>query len=289
MKPAPFRYVRATSVEHVLSVLNSEDNVRVLAGGQSLIPAMNLRMAQPECLVDINAVSGLGHIRDEGADITIGALARHNAIQGSTLVREHCPLLAEAYGLIANKTVRNRGTLGGNVCHADPASESPAVLLASDATFVIQSTAGERRVGARDFFAGIFETAVGQGELLTEIRIPKRPLGEGWSIMEVSPRRGDFAIALVAGNLLTDGRACRRLRLAAAGIGDRARRIESVESYLQGKTLDQEALNQAALKALEGVDPFGDHHADSNYRRDLVATLTRRVILKALERAGEGG
>jgi carbon-monoxide dehydrogenase medium subunit len=289
MKPAAFRYLRALSVESALVALASEADAKIIAGGQSLIPMMNLRVVQPACLIDINRLSELDYIRDAGDVIAIGALARHNSIRSSPLVARHCPLLAEAYGLIANKTVRNRGTLGGNVCHADPASEGPAVLLATDATLVVRGAGGERTIPAQEFFRGAFETAVAMDELLTEIRIPKRGDHEGWAILEVSQRKGDFAMALVAATLVLDGKTCNKLRLAAAGIGDRAQRIRAIEALLEGKEVGENMFGEAAAIAHDAVEPLADHHADAGYRRDLLSALTKRALAKASGRAGAGG
>jgi carbon-monoxide dehydrogenase medium subunit len=289
MKPPAFRYVRALSVESAIAALASEADAKIIAGGQSLIPMMNLRAVRPACLVDINRLSSLDYIRDAGAVLAIGALARHNNIRSSPLVTRHCPLLAEAYGLIANKTVRNRGTLGGNICHADPASEAPAVLLATDATLVVRGASGERTIPAHEFFRGTFETAVARDELLTEIRIPKRSDHEGWAILEVSPRKGDFAMALVAVTLVLNGRACSKLRLAAAGVGDRAQRIQAVEAFLEGKEVGENMFVGAAGIARDAIEPLADYHADAGYRRDLLSALTKRALAKASERAGSGG
>jgi carbon-monoxide dehydrogenase medium subunit len=289
MKPPAFRYVRALSVESAVAALASEADAKIIAGGQSLIPMMNLRAVRPACLIDINRLSSLDYIRDAGDVLAIGALARHNSIRSSPLVARHCPLLTEAYGLIANKTVRNRGTLGGNVCHADPASEGPAVLLATDATLVVRGAGGEHTIPAQEFFRGTFETAVARDELLTEIRIPKRSDHEGWAILEVSQRKGDFAMALVAATLVLNGKTCSKLRLAAAGIGDRAQRIRAVEALLEGKEVRENIFDEAAAIAHDAIQPLADYHADADYRRDLLSALTKRALAKASGRAGSGG
>jgi carbon-monoxide dehydrogenase medium subunit len=288
MKPAPFRYLRPSTITDALAALASEAEAKVIAGGQSLIAMMNLRAVQPKCVIDINRLVELDYIREDGDALAIGALARHNAIKASPLVAQYCPLLTEACGYIANKTVRNRGTLGGNVCHADPASETPAVLLATEATLVARSIGAERRLPAEEFFRGIFETALGPNELLTEIRIPKRVDREGWAIEEVSPRKGDFAMAVVAATLVIEGTTCKRLRLSAAGIGDRARRIRPAEQFLQGRQIEEGTLQETAAVARDAVDPFTDHHADAAYRHDLVFALTKRAVAKAFAQV-QGG
>jgi carbon-monoxide dehydrogenase medium subunit len=249
---------------------------------------MNLRLVRPSTLIDINRIAELDYIHEEDDTIAIGALTRHNAVRASPVIARYCPLVTEAYGLIANKTVRNRGTIGGNICHADPASENPAVLLAMDATLVIRNANSERRARAQNFFHGIFQTAVASDEMLTEIRIPKRIDREGWAILEVSPRKGDFALVVIAASLVAEGSACRQLRLSAAGIEDKARRILPAEQSLQGREVVESALELAASVARDSVHPNSDHHADSAYRRDLVYTLSKRAMAKAFARAIAG-
>ena len=197
MKPARFRYLRATSIDAALQALADDPDARVLAGGQSLIAMMNLRLVKPACLVDINRIPDLSHIREGGSGIVIGALARHNDVKHSALVEARCPLLTEAYESIAHHTVRNRGTLGGNLCQADPSSETPAVMIAVGATLVLRSVRGSREVAAEDFFLGPYETAARQDEMLVEIRLPGLAR-DGWAFAEISNRHGDFAIAVVA-------------------------------------------------------------------------------------------
>ena len=200
MKPAPFHYLRAASVDDALQALADNPDARILAGGQSLIAMMNLRLIKPACLIDINRIAHLGYIREDGDGVAIGALARHNDVKHSPLVGARCPLLTEAYESIAHHTVRNRGTLGGNLCHADPSSETPAVMIAVGATLVLRSLRGSREVAAEDFFLGTYETAAQQDEMLVEIRIPGRG-AHGWAFAEISNRHGDFAIAVIAATL----------------------------------------------------------------------------------------
>ncbi len=281
MKPAPFQYIRASSIEDAVSALAEDGETRVLAGGQSLIAMMNLRLVKPERLIDINRLSMLDYLRLEDGVLEIGALTRHETIKASPLVAEYCPLLAEAYRFVAHKAVRNRGTIGGNLCHADPASETPAVAIAVGATLLLRSAGGERSVDAEDFFLGLYETATRPDELLTEIRIPSRVVGEGWAFAEVSPRQGDFAIVAIAATLgLEDGKAA-SAGLVCAGVGDRARRIEAAEQAIIGSRVDEGSIDAAAAAARAAVDPQGDFHADPEYRRDLVATLTRRALGQA--------
>ena len=285
MKPARFRYLRAASVDEALQALADNPDAQILAGGQSLIAMMNLRLVKPACLIDINRIPDIGYIREGGDGIAIGALARHNDVKHSPLVRARCPLLTEAYESIAHHTVRNRGTLGGNLCHADPSSETPAVMVTMDATLVLQSLRGRREVGAEDFFLGTYETARQQDEMLVEIRIPSRG-AEGWAFAEISNRHGDFAIAVIATTLtLADGR-CEAARVVASGVGEYAARLVPAEEALIGGPIDDARLDAAAAAAVGAVDPHSDSHANAAYRRDAIAALTRRTVRLAAERCG---
>ena len=285
MKPARFRYLRAESVDDALQALANNPDAQILAGGQSLIAMMNLRLVKPACLIDINRISKLGYIREDGDGIAIGALARHNDVKHSPLVQARCPLLTEAYESIAHHTVRNRGTLGGNLCHADPSSETPAVMVATGATLVLRSVSGSREVAAEDFFLGTYETARRQDEMLTEIRIPGRS-ADGWAFDEISNRHGDFAIAVIATTLrLANGR-CESVRVVASGVGEHAARLAQAEAALIGSEIDDARLDAAAAAAAGAVDPHSDSHADAAYRRDAIAALTRRTVRRAAERCG---
>jgi carbon-monoxide dehydrogenase medium subunit len=284
MKPAPFRYVRAHSVDDAVAALARDSEAKVLAGGQSLIAMMNVRAAKPECLVDINALSALDYIRVKDGGLAIGALTRHETVKSSPLVAEHCPLLAETYLWIAHRAVRNRGTYGGNLCHADPASENPAVALAVGATMVLKSAKGERTVPADDFFKGLYQTAARQDELLVEVRLPSRPKGQGWGFAEVSPRKGDFAMTAIAVTLELSGGTIKTARLAYTGIADRAIRLAAVEAAVIGKPATDETFAAAGETARKAINPPSDFHADVAMRRDLAATLTRRALAAAMSR-----
>ena len=285
MKPARFRYLRAASVNDALQALADNPDAQILAGGQSLIAMMNLRLVKPACLIDINRVPEIGYIDEDGDGVAIGALARHNDVKHSPLVHARCPLLTEAYESIAHHTVRNRGTLGGNLCHADPSSETPAVMVATGATLVLQSLRGQREVGAEDFFLGTYETARRQDEMLTEIRLPGRG-ADGWAFAEISNRHGDFAIAVIATTLtLANGR-CEAARVVASGVGEHAARLRPAEDALIGGPIDDARLDAAAAAAAGAVDPHSDSHADADYRRDAIAALTRRTVRRAAERCG---
>lgn len=289
MKPAPFKYLRASSVDEAVNALQTEDEARVLAGGQSLIAMMNLRAVYPKCLIDINSIGELDYITERGDDIAIGALTRLNTLKGSAVIAEFCPLLEEALGLVANKTVRNRATIGGNVCHADPASEIPAVLIAAGAHMVIKGSGGERTVDAGNFFQGMYTTAVEENELLVEIRIPKQRQNAGAAIAEFSSRRGDFGIAVVVAYLEIEDGICSDVLLVVTGVGPHAARIEAAEALLRGQAANEETIEAAGRAAYEAVEPTSDFHADEIYRRELVETLTRQVLGLAAARAeGKG-
>jgi len=285
MKPPPFEYLRPTDVEGVLAALTQDsDETKILAGGQSLVPMMNLRIVAPKRLVDINRVPGLDRIAIDGDWFVIGALARHSDVLASPAVRQHAPLVVAAYRHVAHRPIRNRGTIGGNLAHADPASELPAVMLALDAEIVLRSRNGERQVPAESFFLGTFETAARADELLTAIRIPLASGNRRWGFEEMSQRQGDYALVAVAATFDLDSGRCGHSRLAYAGVGDHAMRIPAAEAALDGASPHEAAFEAIAAKAAEAVNPPEDVHADAAYRRDLVRFLTRRALTAAARR-----
>lgn len=285
MKPPPFEYLRPTNLDGLLAALAQDsDGVKILAGGQSLVPMMNLRIVAPKRLIDINRIGGLDHIRVDSDRLVIGALARHSDILASSVVKRHMPIIVAAYRQVAHRPIRNRGTIGGNLAHADPASELPAVMLALDAEMVLRSQTGERRVPAESFFLGTFETAMRSDELLTEIRIPLARPGRRWGFEEMSQRQGDYALVAVAATFDLDGGVCARIRLAYSGVSAHALRIPDAEAALTGRTPDEGAFQEAARIAAEAVNPIEDLHADAAYRRDLVRSLTRRTLIAAAHR-----
>ena len=288
MKPPPFEYLRPADLDSVLAALaEPSDETKILAGGQSLVPMMNLRILAPKKLVDINRVPGLDRIGIDGDWLMIGALARHTDVLGSPVVRQHAPLVIAAYRHIAHRPIRNRGTIGGNLAHADPASELPSVMLALDAEMVLRSRNGERRVAAESFFLGTFETAARADELLTAIRIPLASGSRCWGFEEMSQRQGDFALVAVAATFDVEVGRCARPRLAYAGVADRAVRIPAAEAALEGAGLHEATFEAVAAKAADAVNPLEDIHADAAYRRDLVRALTRRALTAATRRGPE--
>ncbi len=285
MKPPPFEYLRPTDLDSVLAALAQDSSeTKILAGGQSLVPLMNLRIVAPKRLVDINRVPGLDRIGIDGDQLTIGALARHTDVLSSPIVGQYAPLVIAAYRHVAHRPIRNRGTIGGNLAHADPASELPAVMLALDAEMVLRSRNGERRVPAEKFFLGTFETAVRAAELLTVIRIPLASGSRRWGFEEISQRQGDFALVAVAATFAVDGGRCAHTRLAYGGVADHAVRLAAAEAALDGESPREAVFEEVAAKAAEAVNPPEDVHADAAYRRDLVRTLTRRALSAAARR-----
>ena len=285
MKPAAFEYVRPGSLNEALQALGRHaGNAKILAGGQSLVPMMNLRMVHPAVIIDINRVPGLGGIRTDGNELVVGALARHSALRESPIVATHCPLMSEAYQYVAHKPIRNRGTLGGNISHADPASEMPAVLVATDATIVVKSAKGERKIAAANFFVGLMQTALQTGEMVTEIRIPIATANQGWAFEEAANRKGDFAMAAIAATLTLAGGVCTQAAVAVAGMGERATRLSALEDLLERKPLDDDLIMRAALLAKNCVSPGASYHADEDFKRDLVEALAARALTKARAR-----
>ena len=282
MIPAPFDYELAESVDHALQLLGSREDARPLAGGHSLLPLMKLRFAAPSLLVDIGRLSDLAHVRDDGDRIAIGALGRYSELERDDLLRRHCPLLAHVCGLIGDPQVRHRGTIGGSAAHGDPASDLPAVLVALDADLVVRGPDGERTVPARDFFRGLFETALGPGELLTELRVPKLGAGTGWSYQKFTRRAQDWAIVGVAAVARRANGAMEEAAIALTNMGPAPVRASAVEQALAGAT--PEAIPQAAETAAEGTSPPSDTNGTAEYRQHLARVLVRRALEEALAR-----
>jgi carbon-monoxide dehydrogenase medium subunit len=290
MKPAPFRYLAPTSIDEALAALAEHGHdAKLLAGGQSLIPTMNFRLAQPEVLIDLNHIPGLGYIlpTDDGR-LRIGAMTRQREVEKSSLIRERAPLLSAAMPLIAHVQIRNRGTIGGSLAHADPAAELPAVAAALGATLVVKWPGGERRVAVDDFYVGLFATALAEDEMLAEIDVPPNPPRSGFSILEVARRHGDYALAGVAVQVEMDERGqCSAARLVYFSVGEGPVMARSAAAMLHGEqpslALIEAAAHQAAMVDL---DPPGDIHATARYRRHLAQVLGRRALLEAFGRAG---
>ena len=258
-----------------------------LAGGQSLVPALNFRLAQPAVLIDLNTIPDLGGIRrHDDRTLRIGALTRHAAVERDALVERHQPLIREAMPYVAHPQIRNRGTLGGNLSHADPASEMPAIVLALGGRLRAQSADGERWIAAADFFVGALTTALAADEMLAEIELPDLPPGAGTCFMEVSRRRGDFAMMGVAAVVALDANgACTDARLAYCGAGDGPVNAGEAAAFLIGGGVGEADIEEAAALAQRAVDPLGSIHASKEYQRHLAGVLTRRALRTAVERA----
>ena len=284
MKPAAFEYHRPATRTEALALLEQHGgDAKPLAGGQSLIPAMNLRLATPAVLVDLNRVSDLAYIRIDAGVLRIGAMTRHRDVERSDDVRRVAPLLFEAMPFIAHAAIRTRGTIGGSLAHADPAAELPAVMLALGARLRLDSTRGTREVPAADFFTGLFSTLLEPGELVAEIQIPAGAAVDvrtGTGFAEFSRRHGDFAIAGVAARVIADDRGrCASARVALFGVGDRPMFAAAAVRTLKGQTVSVDLIRAAAdATAREDIDPTSDIHASSRYRRHLAGVLTRRVL-----------
>ena len=287
MKPAAFSYLAPTSVPEAVKMLGDHaPDALLLAGGQSLVPMMNFRLARPTVLVDLNQIAALAYIRDDGDQLAIGAMTRERTIENSDLVRQACPLLHDATLNIAHLPIRTRGTIGGSIANADPAAEYPATVLALDAKLVAHSVRGERRIAAAEFFDGVLSTALEPDEILTEIVVPKPPEGSGAAFVEISRRHGDFALAGVAAQITFNGDTVTDIRLAACGVGAGPIRLTNAEAEIRGGGVTEETLARASAAACGAVDPDGDVHATAAYRRKLAGVMTRRALFKAVERAG---
>jgi carbon-monoxide dehydrogenase medium subunit len=279
MKPVPFEYHRPASLAETFDLLDRYgDDGRLLAGGQSLVPALNLRLAVPRAVIDINRIPDLDAIRVTGEGLVIGALARQEALERSPLVREHAPLIASALPHVGHSAIRARGTIGGSLALADPAAELPACVVALGVTIRVGRRGGTRDIAADDFFRGIYTTALGPGEIVTEILVPRPAAGWRWGFDELARRHGDFALAGVAAGARVESGVVAEITLVFFGVGTRPVRARRAEAALAGRRADAEAL-AAAGRALDGdLDPPGDVHGSPALRRHLARVLLARVV-----------
>ncbi|MEO8289205.1 MAG: xanthine dehydrogenase family protein subunit M [Chloroflexota bacterium] len=291
MKPAPFDYYAPDMREEALLLLSRYGgDAKPLAGGQSLVPSMNFRLAQPSILVDLNGVGDLFgiHIPEEGG-LRIGAMTRQRVVERSPLVRQHAPLVSEAMPYIAHPQIRNRGTFGGSLAHADPAAELPALALALEAQFRVQSSSGERMIPAADFFLGLFTTALEPDELLVDVTLPALPPRTGTAFEEFARRHGDYALAGVSAVVtLADDGTVSAARVVLFSVGDMPVLASSVDAMLVRVVPTTEAIDAAAEAVNADIEPQSDIHATDAYRRHIAGVLTRRVLRKAVERARGG-
>jgi carbon-monoxide dehydrogenase medium subunit len=283
--PAPFQYERATTVEGAIEALQRlGSEARVIAGGHSLLPMMKLRLASPEHLIDINDLHELAYIREEGGEVRIGALTRHVDLLDSELLGRLFPVFRDAEEVIADPVVRNRGTIGGSLCQADAAEDLSAVCSAIKASAVIRGASGERVVGLDEFHIGPFMTAVGEGEILTEVRIPVRP-GAGSAHVKVERRAGDWAIAAASAAVWMEGGTIADAGLALSAVGPTTVHVSRAEELLRGKAPSDELFAEAGEIASEDCTPFPDGRGPVDYKRHLAGVLTKRALRRAAARA----
>ena len=292
MKPAPFDYYSPASIDEALSHLSEHGyDAKLIAGGQSLIPMMNFRLAEPSILIDLNRIDALAYIEPNGKDgLRIGAMTRHHALETDPQIAEHAPLLYEVMPLIATPQIRSRGTIGGSLAHADPSAELATLSVALDAEFLLRTKEKTRTVLARDFFVGMFTTLLEPDEMLVEITFPPMTSKTGWSMKEIARRAHDFALVGVAALVsLGDGGKCERARLVFMSVGDGPVEAPLASEMLAGQSLSTEIFEAAAEKASsEEIDPGGDIHASADFRRHLARVLTVRALEEAFSRAKNG-
>ncbi len=289
MKPPPFEYVAPRTLDEALDVLAERGfDAKILAGGQSLVPILNFRLAAPAVLVDVNRIPGLDSVRETDAGgVAIGALVRQRRLERDPAVARRAPLVAETAPFIAHPQIRNRGTVGGSLAHADPAAELPAVALATRATFRVRKRDGERRVAAKDFYVSLMTTDLAPEEMLVEAELPPMPPRTDWAFKEFARRHGDYALAGVAALVsLDDGGACREARLVFLSAGDVPMEAAAAGALLAGEEISEKSIAEAAALAAEKeIEPSGDIHASADYKRHLAAVLARRALREAAERA----
>ena len=284
MIPAAFEYFSPASVDEAVALLREHSDAKVLAGGQSLMPVLRLRLAAPESIVDIGKIDELRGVRDDGDALVIGAMTPHSTVQSDPLVGEHARLISLATATIADPQVRHRGTFGGSLAHADPAGDLPAVAVALDASFVIAGPGGRRTVAAPDFFQGVFSTALGEDELLVEARVPKYT-SWGAHYEKFNRVAQQWSIVAVAAAVRLDGDSIAEARVGLTNMGSTPIRAIAVEDALIGRPATAEAVREAAARAADGTSPATDLNGDAEYRRHLATVLTRRAVLAA---AGTG-
>lgn len=283
MKPAPFDYIRATSIDEAVAALAANGEAKLLAGGQSLVPMLNFRLIDAPLFVDINGIESLSGI-EETADggLRVGALTRHYALETSDSVRSRFPVLHEAMKHVAHLAIRNRGTIGGSLSHADPAAELPAMSVLLDAVIETANPAGGRRIAAREFFLAPLTTALDPDEIVVAIDFPGLPGAAGWGFEEFAQRRGDFAVAGAAAIVVREGGKVTGARIALMGVHDTPVRAAAAEQALMS-----DGIEAAAAAAQEAAEPTNDLHGSADYRRHLVGVLTRRALTAAVGRAGQ--
>lgn len=289
MIPPAFEYLRPKTVPEAIAMLQQHgDDAKVLSGGQSLIPMMKLRLARPSHLIDINRISGLSYVKEDGGFLKIGGLTREAEVEASAVVRQKYPILIDTATVIADPQVRNLATVGGNLAHGDPANDHPATMIALGAQIVATGTKGERVIPIDSFFKSLFETDLKHDEILTEIRIPVPPAKSGGAYFKLERKVGDFATAAVAVQLTLDASGTvQKIGIGMTNVGPTPLRAKKAEAALTGKKPDQATIEQAAKLAADESQPSSDLRGPAEYKRGLIKEFTRRAIAKALERAGK--
>jgi CO/xanthine dehydrogenase FAD-binding subunit len=286
MKPPLFDYVVPASIDRAVAALaEAGGDAKILAGGQSLVPMLNFRLLRPAVLVDINRIPDLAFIEENAVSVRIGAMTRHYQLETSPVIARQFPVVSCAMTHVAHLAIRNRGTIGGSLSHADPAAELPMLAMLLDAELHIASSEGTRPVAARDFFLDALTVDLGGADIVTEIVLSKLPPNTGWGFEEVARRHGDFALAAVAATLTVSGGAIAQARLALTGVGPKPLRVAEAEALLIGHALDAELIGRIVGAVRDGIAPETDLHASSDYRRHLAGVLTGRALAAAWGRA----
>ncbi len=286
MIPYPFEYQRAGSVQEALTLLQRHDNARLLAGGHSLIPAMKLRLNAPSVLIDVTGIGELAGITERDGQLHVGALTTHRTVEHSDLVRQKCGVLAEAAALIGDPQVRNRGTIGGSLAHADPAADYPALVLGLGATVHVAGPSGVRSIAADDYFTGLFATALGEGEMITGVRFPILGAGTGAAYAKFANPASKYAVVGVAARVTVQGGICTEARVGVTGAAACAFRARSVEQALTGNPLGAQAIADAVAGMVQAGDLMSDLSSSAAYRAHLCEVMTRRALTTAAGRAG---
>jgi aerobic carbon-monoxide dehydrogenase medium subunit len=288
MIPAPFEYHAPSTVKEAIGLLERHgDDAKLLAGGHSLLPIMKFRLAQPKVVVDIGRIAGLDKIEAKGSTVAIGALVTHDAVEASDALQKQCPLLPETASVIGDMQVRNRGTIGGSLAHADPAADYPGAILALDAEIVATGPKGDRTIAAKDFFVDMLTTALQPAEIITEVRVPATAgKGNGSAYLKHPHPASGYAVVGVAVVLQMSGGKCQKAAIGINGVAGKAYRASAVEKALVGKSLDEKTVADAAAHAADGADVQADLYASSEFRAHLASVYTKRAILKAASRAG---
>lgn len=286
MIPSEFEYHKATSVQDAIAKMAANNEAKIIAGGHSLLPMMKLRFAEPPFLIDINGLEELKGIRLDGDTLVIGAMNTENEVLNSSMVKEKCSLLTEAIKLVADPQVRNRGTIGGDVAHGDPGNDHPAIMLALDATLVLEGPDGKRTIKAQDFFLGTYWTALEEGELLTQIHVPVRQPSVGYGYAKLKRKTGDYAVAGSPVYVKMSGGVVEDIRIGLTNVAAMAIRAEAAENLIRGKAVTEELLKEAGKLIIDACDPAEDLRGSPEYKSHMAAEMAKRAIRQAIEHAG---